>query len=98
MTNLKIKTLLAVAVIIPGIATATDPMPCDQYAETARQNLQARYESQPLDLASMQELMADNVMRRIITNAYAEPLVQDQTLGLDDFGAKMFYQCLSNKV
>ena len=93
-----INLMTAFAVIIPTFAAASDPMPCDEYAEIGRHHLQARYDGATITVKTIERAMVDNTFRVIVSQAYDEPLIKNQTLGLDDFSARMFYQCLRNKV
>ena len=93
-----INLMIAFAVIIPTFAAASDPMPCDEYAEIGRHHLQARYDGASIDDETFARSMVDQTFRTIVSQAYNEPLVENQPLGVDDFSARMFYQCLRNKV
>lgn len=90
--------MIALTAIIPTFAAASDPIPCDEYAEIGRHHLQARYNGSTIDDETFARSMIDQTFRIIVSQAYNEPLVENQTIGIDDFSARMFYQCLRNKV
>lgn len=69
---------------------AADPMPCDQYAAKAQEYLQMRYDEVPI---------LDRLQMRILANVYQQPIYTEEhrQRAIDEFGMKMFYQCLENK-